>query len=884
MIAGGIGNVRAEHAHKGDISAGAYLIQIGGPGMLIGMGGGSASSMSTGANTADLDFDSVQRGNPEIQRRAQEVIDRCWALGADNPIVSIHDVGAGGLSNALPELAHGAGRGARIDLRAAPNEEPGMTPREVWSNEAQERYVLAIAKEKLDLFQALCTRERCPFAVVGEATDDRHLEVRDPLFGNTPVDMDLPALLGKPPRMIRDVTRLQPELTPFSAEGIDLAEAIRRVLLHPAVADKTFLVTISDRTVGGLCSRDPMVGPWQVPVSDCATTLLAFEGYGGEAFAMGERTPLAVIDGPASGRMAVGEALTNLAAAPVDLSRVKLSANWMAAAGAPGEDAALFDTVKSVALDLCPKLGVGIPVGKDSMSMRTTWEERGRAHDVVGPLSLIVSAFAPCDDVRRTLTPQLQTERKTDLVFVDLAGGRQRLGGSILAQVFEQTGNEAPDVEGPELIKGLYAALGELRQAELVGGCHDRSDGGLLVTLAEMAFAGHVGISVDLEPLVGADADTEAVLSALFNEELGVVIQTCTIGRARVLEVLTRHGLTGRPVGELNRSDEIRIGCGGRLLFVAPRSALHRLWSETTWQMQTLRDNPESARQEYDRLLDTEDPGLSPALEFDPTEDVAAPFRARGARPRMAILREQGVNGQVEMAAAFDRAGFESVDVHMSDVIAGRTSLADFKGLVAPGGFSYGDTLGGGEGWAKSILFNPRARDEFAAFFAREDSFALGVCNGCQMMGALHELIPGAEAWPRFVKNRSEQFEARLVMVEVTESPSLFFAGMAGSRIPVVTAHGEGRALFTRGRRPEDAVVAMRHVDNRGAATETYPFNPNGSPAGITGVTTPDGRFTIVMPHPERVFRTVQTSWHPDGWGEDSPWMRIFGNARAWVG
>jgi phosphoribosylformylglycinamidine synthase len=882
MIAGGVGNVRAEHAHKGEVPPGDLLVQIGGPGMLIGMGGGSASSMSTGANTADLDFDSVQRGNPEIQRRAQEVIDRCWALGADNPILSIHDVGAGGLSNALPELAHGAGRGARIDLRAAPNEEPGMTPREVWSNEAQERYVLAVARDKLDLFQALCVRERCPFAVVGEATDDRRLEVRDPLFGNTPVDMELPALLGKPPRMTRDVERVQPDLTPFSAAGIDLAEAIRRVLLHPAVADKTFLVTIGDRTVGGLCSRDPMVGPWQVPVSDCAATLLSFEGYAGEAFAMGERAPLAVIDAPASGRMAVGEALTNLAAAPVDLSRVKLSANWMAAAGAPGEDAALFDTVKAVALDLCPRLGVGIPVGKDSMSMRTTWEERGRARDVVGPLSLIVSAFAPCDDVRRTLTPQLRTERKTDLVYVDLARGRRRLGGSILAQVFGQTGSEAPDVEDPDLLKGLYAALGELRKADLVAAYHDRSDGGLLVTLVEMAFAGHTGISVDLEPL--ADADTEPVLAALFNEELGVVLQTCAIGRSRALEILSRHGLTGRPIGELNRSDEVRIGCGDRTLFAAPRSALQRLWSETTWQMQTLRDHPESARQEYDRLLDAEDPGLSPVLGFDPTDDVAAPFLGGAARPRIAVLREQGVNGQVEMAAAFDRAGFEAVDVHMSDVIAGRASLADFKGFVAPGGFSYGDTLGGGQGWAKSILFNPRARDEFAAFFAREDSFALGVCNGCQMMAALNELIPGAEAWPLFVRNRSEQFEARLVMAEVVESPSLFFKGMAGSRLPVVTAHGEGRALFTRGRNQEDAMVALRFVDNRGEVTETYPFNPNGSPAGLTGVTTPDGRFTVVMPHPERVFRTVQMSWHPDEWGEDSPWMRLFRNARAWIG
>jgi phosphoribosylformylglycinamidine synthase len=884
MIAGGVGNVRAEHAHKGEIPAGALLIQIGGPGMLIGMGGGSASSLSTGANTADLDFDSVQRGNPEMQRRAQEVIDRCWALGADNPILSIHDVGAGGLSNALPELAHGAGRGARIDLRAAPNEEPGMTPREVWSNESQERYVLAVAKEQLDIFRGLCERERCPVAIVGEATDDAHLEVRDPLFANKPVDMDLPALLGKPPRMTRDVRRLDPEFPPFAADGIELDEAIRRVLLHPAVGDKTFLVTIGDRTVGGLCSRDPMVGPWQVPVADCATTLLDFEGYVGEAFAMGERTPLAVIDGPASGRMAVAEALTNLAAAPVSLEQVKLSANWMAAAGSPGEDAALFDTVKAVALDLCPKLGVGIPVGKDSMSMRTTWEERGRAHEVVGPLSLIVSAFAPCDDVRATLTPQLGTEKESDLIFVDLALGRRRLGGSILAQAFAQVGNEVPDVEDPELIKGLYAALGELRQTEVLGAYHDRSDGGLLTTLAEMAFASHLGITVNLEPLVGTDAETEAVLAALFTEELGVVIQTCRIGRDRVLDTLSRHGLKGEPIGELNRSDEVRLSWGDRTLFAAPRSQLQRLWAETTWQMQTLRDNPESALQEYDRLLDPDDPGLSPALAFDPTEDVAAPFLATRARPRMAILREQGVNGQVEMAAAFDRAGFESIDVHMSDVVSGRVSLGDFKGLVAPGGFSYGDTLGGGEGWAKSILFNPRARDEFAAFFAREDSFALGVCNGCQMMAALHELIPGSEGWPRFVKNRSEQFEARLVMVELPKSPSLFFQGMEGSRIPVATAHGEGRALFTRDRTPDQAIVTMRFVDNRGVATESYPFNPNGSPAGITGVTTPDGRFTVVMPHPERVFRTVQMSWHPPGWGEDSPWMRLFRNARAWVG
>ena len=886
MVAGGVGNVRATHAHKGEVPPGALLVHLGGPGLLIGMGGGSASSMSTGANTALLDFDSVQRGNAEIQRRAQEVIDRCWALGPQNPILSIHDVGAGGLSNALPELAHGSGRGARIDLRAAPNEEPGMTPREVWCNESQERYVLAIAPASLDLFRSLCDRERCPFAVVGAATDDHHLEVADPLFDNTPVDMDLPALLGKPPRMTRDVKRRRPELRPFAPGGIDLAEAVRRVLLHPTVADKTFLVTIGDRTVGGLCSRDPMVGPWQVPVADCATTLLSFEGYAGEAFAMGERTPIAVIDGKASGRMAVAEALTNLAAAPVEsLSRVKLSANWMAAAGSPGEDASLFDTVKAVALDLCPRLGVGIPVGKDSMSMLTTWKEGGKPKAVVAPLSLIVSAFAPCPDVRTTWTPQLRTDLgPTDLVFVDLAGGRARLGGSILAQVFAQTGHEAPDVDGPERIKALYAALAELRAASQVLAYHDRSDGGLFATLAEMAFAGRTGLTVDTATLTGPEADTGRLLATLFCEELGVVLQTRSSHRVLVLDILARHRLLGRVLGAVTADDVVRITCGGRMLVAEPRAALQRLWSETTSQLQSLRDNPESARQEYDRILDAGDPGLSPVLTFDPAEDVSAPFVSRGARPRMAILREQGVNGQVEMAAAFDRAGFDAIDVHMSDVIAGRVSLGDFTGFVACGGFSFGDVLGGGEGWAKSILFNSRARDEFQAFFARPASFALGVCNGCQMMSALRELIPGAGAWPRFVKNRSEQFEARLVLVEVPKSPSLFFDGMGGSRIPIVTAHGEGRALFTGGRRAEEAIVALRFVDHRGEATERYPYNVNGSPLGITGVTTADGRFTIVMPHPERVFRTVQMSWHPDAWAEDGPWMRVFRNARAHVG
>ncbi len=883
MLAGGIGNIRAEHAHKGGVPPGALLIQLGGPGLLIGMGGGSASSMATGSNTADLDFDSVQRGNAEIQRRAQEVIDRCWALGSANPILSIHDVGAGGLSNAFPELVNDAGRGARIDLRAAPNEEPGMTPRQVWSNEAQERYVLAVAPGDLDRFRALCERERCPFAVVGTATDDHRLVVHDPLFGDTPVDMDLPALLGKPPRMTRDVARIRRAPAPFDASGITLAEAVARVLRAPAVADKTFLISIGDRTVGGLCSRDQCVGPWQVPVADCATTLLSFDGYAGEAFALGERAPLAALDAPASGRMAVAEALTNLAAAPVRaLSRVKLSANWMAAAGAPGEDAALFDTVRAVALDLCPALGVSIPVGKDSMSMRTAWTDQDGDHAVVSPVSLIVSAFAPCDDVRGTWTPQLRTDAgPTALVLVDLAAGRARLGGSVLAQVFGQTGRETPDVDDPGVIRGLFAALADLRASNLVLAYHDRSDGGLFATVAEMAFAGHAGVALDADAVSAPPGD---VLAGLFAEELGVVLQVRVGDAARALETLRGHGLEARVIGHPAGDDRISVRRGGEILLEDDRIALQRAWSETTWQIQSLRDNPESARQEYDRVLDRDDPGITPVLRFDPAADVAAPFIARGARPPIAILREQGVNGEVEMAAAFDRAGFDARDVHMSDIIEGRVSLADFRGFAACGGFSYGDVLGGGEGWAKSILYQARAREEFAAFFARPDTFALGVCNGCQMMAGLKTLVPGAEAWPRFVKNTSEQFEARLVTVEVVPSPSLFFRGMEGSRLPVVTAHGEGRAAFETDDHARRVVVAARAVDNRGRPTGVYPLNPNGSAEGLTAVTTPDGRFTIVMPHPERVFRTVQLSWHPDDWGENSPWMRFFRNARVAVG
>jgi len=887
MLAGGVGNICAVHAHKADVPAGSLLIQIGGPGMLIGMGGGSASSMATGTNTADLDFNSVQRGNAEIQRRAQEVIDRCWALGAANPILSIHDVGAGGLSNALPELAHGAGRGARIDLRAAPNEEPGMTPREVWCNESQERYVLAIAPVDLERFRALCERERCPFAVVGVATDDERLEVRDPLFGNAPVDMDLAALLGKPPRMTRDVTHVPVVVPPFDAGGLSVATAVRLVLQAPTVADKTFLISIGDRSVGGLCSRDQCVGPWQVPVSDCATTLADFEGYTGEAFAIGERTPLAAIDAPASGRMAVGEALTNLAAAPVlDLSRVKLSANWMAAAGAPGEDAALFDTVRAVTLDVCPALGIGIPVGKDSMSMRTRWTEGGVDGDVVSPVSLIVSAFAPCDDVRPTWTPQLRTGAgPTSLVLIDLAGGQSRLGGSILAQVTGQAGGPVPDLDNPAFIRGLFAALASFRSAGLVLAYHDRSDGGLFVTAAEMAFAAHAGVALDADAVgSGPAADEASLLARLFAEELGAVVQVRDADVPRVYSILRAEGLDGRVVGRVTDDDMMSVTGSGRECFKQSRVALQRMWSETTWLLQTLRDNPVSAQQEYDRILDRDDPGITPVVTFDVRGDADAPFVAKRARPPIAILREQGVNGEIEMAAAFDRAGFEAHDVHMSDVIAGRVSLGGFRGLAACGGFSYGDVLGGGEGWAKSILFNSRARDQFGAFFERPDTFALGVCNGCQMMAALKSLIPGAGAWPHFVKNASEQFEARLITVEIVQSPSLFFSGMAGSRLPVVTAHGEGRAVFDRPDDEQRVIAAARQVDNRGQATETYPLNPNGSPGGLTAVTTADGRFTIIMPHPERVFRSVQLSWHPDGWAEDSPWMRLFRNARAFLG
>ncbi len=887
MLAGGVGTIDASQSHKHALAAGSLLIQLGGAGMRIGLGGGAASSMQTGVNAEALDFDSVQRANPEMQRRAQEVIDRCWQLGESNPIQSIHDVGAGGLSNAFPELAHGGGVGAHFDLRKVPSEEPGMSPREIWSNEAQERYVLAIEPGRLAQFAALCQRERCPFAVVGVATEQGRLRVSDPHFGSDPVDMDLHALLGKPPRMLRDVRRRAPALRKLDLAGVSISEALQRVLQLPGVADKRFLITIGDRTVGGLCARDPLVGRWQVPVADVAVTAAGFRDHHGEAFSIGERAPVALIDAPASGRLALAEAITNLLAADVPaLDRIKLSANWMAAAGAPGEDAALFDTVRSLALELCPALELAIPVGKDSLSMRTVWQQDGVEHRVTAPLSLVISAFAPVQDIRATLTPEpLELSEPTELLLIDLSAGRVRLGGSALAQVYGQVGDCCPDLDDPARLRALFLAMRTLRAQGLVLACHDRSDGGVIVTLLEMLFAARAGLLLDLAALPGSDDE----LAALFAEEPGLVIQIRSRQRTEVFKVLAAAGLgaCSHVLGGLvPGGDALSLQRGAQIVHASPLGELELLWSTTSWKMSALRDDPECADEAWQTLRDRGDPGLHAQLGFDPQDDIAAPLIALGRRPRMAILREQGVNGQIEMAAAFDRAGFAAVDVHMSDILAGRVRLADFAGLVACGGFSYGDVLGAGQGWARSILFHSRARDEFEAFFQRPDSFALGVCNGCQMMSGLARLIPGAAWWPEFHRNRSEQFEARLAMVEVLDSPSLFMRGMAGSRLPVPVAHGEGRAVF---RSEADALMAgslsaLRFVDGRGQPATRYPANPNGSPDGLTGVTTADGRFTILMPHPERAFRSVQFSWQPAGWGEDGPWLRMFRNARRWVG
>ncbi len=889
MIAGGMGNIREDHVQKGEISVGAKLIVLGGPAMLIGLGGGAASSMATGASAADLDFASVQRENPEMERRCQEVIDRCWQMGDNNPIKFIHDVGAGGISNALPELINDGGRGGRFQLRNVPNDEPGMSPLEIWCNESQERYVMSVDAADFETFKAICERERCPFAVVGEATEEKQLTVADSHFGNKPVDMPLDVLLGKPPRMHRSVTREAELGDDFAAAGLDLAESTERVLRHPAVASKNFLITIGDRTITGLVARDQMVGPWQVPVADCAVTATSFDVYTGEAMAMGERTPLALIDAPASGRMAIGETITNLAAASIDkISEIKLSANWMAAAGHPGEDARLYDTVKAVGMELCPALGITIPVGKDSMSMKTRWQDGDAEKSVTSPMSLIISGFAPVSDIRKTLTPQLRLDKgETDLIVIDLGRGKNRMGGSILAQVNGQIGRAAPDVDDAEDLKAFFAVIQGLNADGHLLAYHDRSDGGLMATVVEMAFAGHCGLDLNLDAL--ADSRDE-LTAALFNEELGAVIQVRSGATPEVLAQFSAAGLEDcvAVIGQPVNGADIELAFNGEQVFNAQRRDLQRIWSETSYRIQRMRDNADCADQEFDGLLDDGNPGLSVKLSFDVNDDIAAPYIKKGVRPQVAILREQGVNGQVEMAAAFDRAGFAAIDVHMSDILSGRVSLEQFKGLVACGGFSYGDVLGAGEGWAKSILFNTRAREGFQAFFERKDSFALGVCNGCQMMSNLHELIPGTEFWPHFVRNRSEQFEARVAMVQVQESQSIFLQGMAGSRLPIAIAHGEGHAEFES----EEALlesdlsgtVALRFVDNQGKVTEAYPANPNGSPRGITGLTSRDGRVTIMMPHPERVFRAVQNSWRPDEWEEDGGWMRMFRNARVWVG
>lgn len=908
MIAGGIGNISDQHTHKMDLPAGTLLIQIGGPGMRIGMGGGAASSMATGANTAELDFDSVQRGNPEIQRRAQEVINACWQLGEKNPILSIHDVGAGGISNAFPELVDGAGKGARFELRRVQLEESGLSPREIWSNEAQERYVLAIAPADLPAFEAVCERERCPVAVVGVASEERQLKlIDDQNDGQQPVDMPMDVLLGKPPKMHRDVKRESVKFEPVDVTGVPLTEIAVDVLKHPTVASKSFLITIGDRSVGGTTARDQMVGPWQVPVADCAITTMDYAGFRGEAMTMAERTPLAVIDAPASGRMAVGEAVTNIAAAPIEsLKKLKLSANWMAACGSAGEDAALFDTVKAIGMELCPALGISIPVGKDSLSMRTKWQDAtGAAKEVVSPVSLIISAFAPVEDVRRQLTPQLRNDTNTVLIAIDLGRGRNRLGGSIFAQVTQQVGDTVPDVDDAEDLTRFFTAIQSLNADGKLLAYHDRSDGGLWATVCEMAFAGHVGVSLNVDMLT-LDPEHESdygdakdwakqtsgrredrTIRALFSEELGAVVQVRAEDRDAVLIALREHGLSAcsHVIGKPNEHDTIEIYRDAKKIYGAPRVELHRAWSEVSWRIARLRDNPACADAEYDALLDANDPGISPVLTFDPAQDVAAPFVGKGARPRVAILREQGVNSHLETAYAFDRSGFDAHDVHMSDLLDGRVTLADFAGAVACGGFSYGDVLGAGEGWAKTIRFNPRLADLFAAFFGRTDTFALGICNGCQMMSSLASIIPGADAWPKFTRNKSEQFEARFSLVEVQSSPSIFFAGMEGSRIPVAVAHGEGFADFSQQGDVSKAHVAMRFVDHQGKATERYPFNPNGSPEGITSVTTPDGRFTVLMPHTERVHRNVQMSWTPEEWTIDaSPWLRVFQNARRWIG
>ncbi|KPN74865.1 phosphoribosylformylglycinamidine synthase [Neisseria sp. 74A18] len=903
MIAGGLGNIQAGQTHKDQIPEGALLVQLGGPGMLIGLGGGAASSMDTGSNAADLDFNSVQRGNPEIERRAQEVIDRCWQLGAGNPIIAIHDVGAGGLSNAFPELVNDAGRGAIFKLRDVPLEEHGLSPMQIWCNEAQERYVLSILPEHLDLFRQICERERCPFAVVGTATDDGHLQVRDDLYGNHPVDLPLNVLLGKPPKTTRSDHTVRPSEKPFSGRHIDLKEAAYRVLRLPTVAAKNFLITIGDRSVGGMTHRDQMVGRYQTPVADAAVTMMGFNTHKGETMAMGEKPIVALFNAPASGRMAIGEALTNLAGVNIgDIGNIKLSANWMAACGNAGEDEKLYRTVEAVS-QACQELGISIPVGKDSLSMKTVWKDNGAQKSVTSPLSLIITGFAPVQDVRKTVTPELKNTADSVLLAVDLGFGKARMGGSALSQVYNDMAGEAPDIEAGRL-KAFYQVIQQLVAEDKLLAYHDRSDGGLFATLAEMAFAGRVGLDVDLDSYTQAvfaewekkqpHAIVEELLplshvSALFNEELGAVIQIRQADLPAVQAAFKQAGLNSiYNIGVVSSADNIRINSDGEVIFDESRLKLQQAWQETGHQIQRLRDNPECADSEFALLADDKRSALFADLKFDLKEDIAAPFIASGAKPKIAVLREQGVNGQVEMAAAFTRAGFDAYDVHMSDLMAGRVKLADFQMLTACGGFSYGDVLGAGEGWAKSILFHPELRDQFSAFFERGDTLTLGVCNGCQMVSNLAEIIPGTQGWPKFKRNRSEQFEARLSMVNVPKSPSLILAEMQGSHLPVVVSHGEGRADFAHigGKISDGLNIALQYVDGLGAVTQTYPLNPNGSPQGIAGVTNADGRVTIMMPHPERVYRTAQMSWRPDDWqdSELSGWYRMFAGARKALG
>lgn len=927
MLAGGLGAIDRIQVQKQKLQPGDAVIVLGGPAMLIGLGGGAASSVASGDSAEALDFASVQRDNPEMERRCQEVIDRCVALGEDNPIHWFHDVGAGGLSNAIPELLHDSGVGGVIDLDKVPSDDPSLSPMQLWCNESQERYVLGVAQERLAEFAALCARERCPFAAVGVATAEQRLVVgygatvesvsgssvaaeapgpaqragrSDDPRGNAaqagpphPINLPMDVLFGKAPKMHRDARHPPaPRWPELDTDTLDLREAALRVLAHPSVASKQFLVTIGDRSVGGLTARDQMIGPWQLPLADCAITLSGFDTHAGEAMAIGERTPLALLDAAASARMAVGEAITNLCAAPVEsLERIKLSANWMAAANHPGEDALLYDAVKAVGMELCPQLDLSIPVGKDSLSMQAQWlhaggDGKGVPQKSVSPVSLIVSAFAPVTDSRKQLTPLLARDGDSELWLIGLGAGKKRLGGSVLAQCHPGDGGlpafagEAPDLDAPERLRAFFELIRDAREAGLLLAYHDRSDGGAFAALCEMGFAAHLGLDISLDEW-GNDP-----FRTLFNEELGAVVQVADEDRAAFADLVERHALTecAQRIAKPTTAAVVRVRLQGQTLAEWRWEELFDAWWSVTHAMQKLRDNPECADEEREQARTFAAPGIRPRLGFDPAEDVAAPFIATGVRPKVAILREQGVNGQIEMAAAFERAGFRAFDVHMSDLIEGRVRLGGFDGLAACGGFSYGDVLGAGRGWATSVLEHGTLRDDFAAFFARSGTFALGVCNGCQMLSQLKDIIPGAAHWPYFLRNHSEQFEARYATLEVLESPSVFLGGMAGSRIPVAVAHGEGRAKFANALDQASARMALRYVDGEGRVADRYPLNPNGSPDGIAGLTSDDGRATILMPHPERTLRSANHSWHPADWPETSPWLRMFRNARVWMG